>query len=232
MSVQTKQKRHWTSYLMKGVAVCCEAFIHVYGTRLTLLHRSYKENGLMPPIKKRAGPSKHLKHEDLQRVVNFINNYAEDNAVVLPGRHPHKHLGGKLLPSHVTKAAVWRLYMESMTRFEVRVVGLPSCRNLWKKLLPHITSTKPRTDLCWQCQRNNYQVFRSANLQEVVKSVKLKKQEQHVLLVQSERSVYQKMVADCKTTCQDLQLSLGARTEPARKYIRMHYSFDFAQQVH
>ena len=83
-----------------------------------LLHQSYKENGLMPPIKKRAGPSKHrllLKHEDQQRVVNFINNYAEDNAIVLPGRHPeHKLFSGKLLPSHVTKAAVWRLYKESM----------------------------------------------------------------------------------------------------------------------
>lgn len=114
---------------------------------------------------------------------------------------------------------------------EVRVVGLSSFRNLWRKLLPHISSTKPRTDLCWQCQRNNYQVFRSANLPEAVKSAKLKKQEQHLLLVQSERSVYQKMVADCKTTCQDLQLSLGGPTEPASKDIRMHYSFDFAQQV-
>ncbi|KAM9479555.1 uncharacterized protein ACWYII_006685 [Salvelinus alpinus] len=82
---------------MKGVAVCREVFIHVYSisrTRLTLLHQSYKENGLMPPIKKRAGPSKHrlqLKHEDLQQVLNFINNYAEDNAIVLPGCHPgHK----------------------------------------------------------------------------------------------------------------------------------------------
>jgi hypothetical protein len=75
----------------------------------------------MPPIKKRAGQSKHrlhLKHVDLQRVVNFINNYAKDNTIALPGRHPgHKHFGGKLLPSHVTKAAVWRLYKESMTTF-------------------------------------------------------------------------------------------------------------------
>jgi hypothetical protein len=48
--------------------------------------------------------------------VNFINNYAEDNAIVIPGHHPgHKYFGGKLLPSHVTKAAVRRLYKESNT---------------------------------------------------------------------------------------------------------------------
>eukprot|EP00063_Salmo_salar_P080794 XP_014055629.1 PREDICTED: uncharacterized protein LOC106604981 isoform X2 [Salmo salar] len=107
-----------------------------------------------------------------------------------------------------------------MTTLEACVVGLSSFRNLWRNLLPHISSNKPSTDLCWQCQRNNYQVFRSANLLEVVKSAKLKKQEQHLLLVQSERSVYQKMVADCKTTCQELQLSLGAPTEP------VHYPSD------
>ncbi|XP_029595685.1 zinc finger protein 436 [Salmo trutta] len=99
---------------------------------------------------------------------------------------------------------------------ELRAVRLSSFRNLWRKLLPHISSTKSRTDLCWQCHRNNnYQVLESANLPEAVKSAKLKKQEEHLLLVQSERSVYQKMVADCKTTCQDLQLSLGGPTEPA-----------------
>jgi hypothetical protein len=80
-----------------------------------LLHQSYRENGLMPTIKKRAGPSKHrlhLKHEDLHRVVNFMNNYTEDYAKILPGQ---KHFCGKLLLSHVTKAAVWHLYKESMT---------------------------------------------------------------------------------------------------------------------
>ena len=30
-AVQIKRKPHRTSYLMKGVAVCSEAFIHVYG---------------------------------------------------------------------------------------------------------------------------------------------------------------------------------------------------------
>ena len=115
---------------------------------------------------------------------------------------------------------------------EIRVVWLSSFRNLWRKLLPHILSNKTRTDLYWQCQVNNYQVFRSANLPEAVKSAKLKKQEQHLLLVQSEPSVCQTMVADCKTTCQDLQLSLVAPTERASKVIRMHYSFDFACKQH
>jgi hypothetical protein len=51
----------------------------------------------MSSINKRASPSKHwlqLKHEDLQQVVN-LNNYAKDNAIVLPGQ---KNFDGRLLP--------------------------------------------------------------------------------------------------------------------------------------
>uniref|UniRef100_A0A673WLV4 Uncharacterized protein n=1 Tax=Salmo trutta TaxID=8032 RepID=A0A673WLV4_SALTR len=40
----------------------------------------------------------------------------DESAIVLPGCHPgHKHFGGKLLPSHVTKTAVWRIYKELLT---------------------------------------------------------------------------------------------------------------------
>ena len=67
----------------------------------------------MPPIRKRAGPSKHrlpLKQEDLQRVVHFINNHREDYVIVLPGRHPgHQHFGGKLLTSRNKSSRVTSL---------------------------------------------------------------------------------------------------------------------------
>ena len=70
----------------------------------------------MPPIKKRAGPNKHrlhLKHEDLQRVVNFINNYR----IMQQYYQDATQDTGSLVESccHVTNAVVWRLYKESMT---------------------------------------------------------------------------------------------------------------------
>ncbi|MEQ2242200.1 hypothetical protein ILYODFUR_033319 [Ilyodon furcidens] len=39
------------------------------------------------------------------------------------------------------------------------------------------------------------------------------------------------MTAACKNTCDDYQLSIGP-SPPSSKKIRMHYSFDFAQQMH
>lgn len=85
-------------------------------------------------------------------------------------------------------------------------------RGLWKAIIPQVTSVKPRTDLCWQCHKNNYQLSRS------------------LALSQRERELYQEMTAACKKICEEWQLSLGPST-PASKAITMHYSFDFAQQL-
>lgn len=89
------------------------------------------------------------------------------------------------------------------------------------------------TDLCWTCQQNNYCVYRSANLPEAVKSRKLLKQEEHLRLVDMERQFYRDMVAASKDTIAGMEgpVRLGPNAAVS-KNIRMHYSFDFAQQVH
>jgi hypothetical protein len=112
-----------------------------------------------------------------------------------------------------------------------RAVKITSFRRLWNALLPFIVQAKPMTDLCWICKKNNYQVYRSANLPDVVKTAKLKKQEEHLRIVDLERLVYREMVAAAKLTLQDPTVRLGPNP-PCSRDCHMHYSFDFAQQVH
>lgn len=97
-------------------------------------------------------------------------------------------------------------------------------------MLPQIVITKPKTDLCWQCKKNNDRVQKSANMPDEIKSDSAKQQLDHLALVAKERAVYQQMTADCKETCERLQLRLG-KNKPSTRRIKMHYSFDFAQQV-
>ena len=60
------------------------------------------------------GNSKRLPANTLPQAVvadmnNFIENFAEENAIVLPGTIPgNKDEDIKLVPSQGTKAAVWR----------------------------------------------------------------------------------------------------------------------------
>ncbi|MEQ2231006.1 hypothetical protein ILYODFUR_035009, partial [Ilyodon furcidens] len=71
-----------------------------------------------------------------------------------------------------------------------RAICKPSFKALWTQLLPPIRSCRPRADLCWQCQQNNDQLIRSANLPEERKTAAIKKQQDHLQLVQKERDVY------------------------------------------
>ena len=100
----------------------------------------------------------------------------------------------------------------------------PSC--VWR------VSTKPMSELCLEGQRNNAAVYKSSNLLEIVKKTKLKKQLALLDQVERERNLYKAIVGECKTTVQtNAAVRLGP-SSPCSRDMMMHYSFDFAQQMH
>ena len=168
--------------------------------------------------------------EDIKRVVVFISNYAEKNALLLPGRVSSHHRDDiQLLPSSSSKADVFKLYEDAMNEAGFRVVAASTFRSLWLKLMPRVVMTRPMTDLCVECQRNNRAISASSNLPEVVKAAKLEKQQRHLTLVREERALYQQQVQQCKEQARDAVLGPHI---PCSNSTPMHYSFDFAQQVH
>ncbi|KAJ8029547.1 hypothetical protein HOLleu_28971 [Holothuria leucospilota] len=88
---------------------------------------------------------------------------------------------------------------------------------------------RPRSDLCWECQKNNSAVFHSANLTDVQKAARVEKQVEHLRVVNLERDCYREMVKNSKDIIGDAKLGNNA---PCTRDFAMHYSFDFAQQVH
>jgi len=98
--------------------------------------------------------------------------------------------------------------------------------------VPYVVHTQPMTDLCWECQQNNEALYHSANLPDSMKSAKVQQQEQHLTLVQQERSLYNTMVQDAKLTVAASGITTLSQHEPCSNDFCMHYSFDFAQQVH
>ena len=47
-----------------------------------------------------------------------------------------------------------------------RIAGYMSFIKIWKKFAPHVVITKPRSDLCWICQRNSVAITQAANSSE------------------------------------------------------------------
>jgi len=85
--------------------------------------------------------------EDIQQVVQFIVNFADQHSLILPGHIPgFKRNDVCTLPSCETKASVWRYYQASAAPGQ-RVVKLSTFCHLWSQLLPFIVIAKPMADL-------------------------------------------------------------------------------------
>ena len=82
-------------------------FLHGIGKdRLRNVRDSYLTNGLETRLhgNTKRLPHNHLTHAVITNVMEFLNNYAEENAILLPGRIPrHKRDDIKLLPSSRSK---------------------------------------------------------------------------------------------------------------------------------
>ena len=106
--------------------------------------------------------------------------------------------------------------------------------------MPSVIIIKPMSDLCWTCQQNSTAILRTANSSEGEKSTTIKTAEEHLRIVQVERSYYKTTCDDCQdkvhthfTVDGKLQLpALSSNLAPNSNDISVHYSFDYAQQVH
>ena len=97
---------------------------------------------------------------------------------------------------------------------------------------------KPMSDLCWQCQQNSVSILRAANHSELEKTATIKAAEKHLTVVQLERSFYPTSYDECRTNVRS-HFSTNGVFQPPSPFspisagpTRVHYSFDYAQQVH
>ena len=92
--------------------------------------------------------------------------------------------------------------------------------DIWTELCPCVAVMKPATDLCFTCQSNANLLIKSANLEDSIKSQRLKDAQEHIALAKVHYNEQCKKAKECYEECSGYNPSL------------MHYSFDFAQQVH
>ena len=104
-----KRKQITTSYMHHGHEIYKKTFTFLHGIgkdRLRNIRDSYLSNGLETRVhgNTKRLPHNHLSHAVITNVTQFLNNYTEENAILLPGRIPgHKRDDIKLLPSSRSK---------------------------------------------------------------------------------------------------------------------------------
>ena len=145
--------RSSTQFQFGGHRICIKTFcfLHNIGQgKLKAIKSSWLENGLRPRQHQHTTPHNVTSLSDVQQVVCFILNYAEDNSILLPGRVPgYKRDDMQLLPSSVTKREVWELYCEAVAASQEG--SLAVCYSLfcrfWRQLTPQVVVAKPMSGL-------------------------------------------------------------------------------------
>ena len=104
-----KRQRMVTTYMHHGHHLCkatCN-FLHGVGNhRVKAIKQSYLSNGLSvcTHVNYKRMPHNALTYRQLSNLIKFIQNYAEQHAILLPGRMlKFKRDNMKLLPSYVSK---------------------------------------------------------------------------------------------------------------------------------
>ena len=104
---------------------------------------------------------------DLRHIVTFLTNFAEANAILLPGRIPgYKRDDVELLPTQLTKKKVWDYYINSCATQTYKLASYRSFCHVWQRYKPYIIITRPKSDLCFTCQSNSMAITMSANKSE------------------------------------------------------------------
>ena len=237
---ENKRQRTRMPFYFHNHRICLKTFLfmhRLHKTRFYSLVKHYRNNGLTLRIhgNKKRLPSSALSAESIGLVVKFIMNVAEEQALLLPGRVPgFKRMDVKLLPSSLTKHKLWKIYQDACIAASQVAVGYSKFCDLWKQLCPFIVIMRPASDLCWTCQKNNNQIHKSANLPEFQKAEVVRQQERHLLLAAGEREFYKNC---CKTTKDALTEHLESvdfteKRAPCSLDGTVHYSYDYAQQLH
>ena len=243
---EAERQRSYTTLFHQSKPVCAKTFGMLHGvgrTRFKNLLKSLKKYGLTPRTHGNAKKKPHhaLSLSSIEYVVRFIHNY-EQNALLLPGRVPgYSRTDIQLLPSSTSKRQIWRVYQSAADEVEdnsVQKVAYSTFCTLWRQLVPSVVLMKPMSDLCWTCQQNSPAILRAANHIESEKSASIKAAEEHLTIVQLERSFYRSSCDDCRTLVRSHFIKDGCFAPPSpfssisTGPVKVHYSFDYAQQVH
>ncbi|CAH3159099.1 unnamed protein product, partial [Porites lobata] len=103
---------------------------------------------------------------------------------------------------------------------------------LWNTFTAYIVAMTPASDLCSLCQLNNAKISQNVNVSKHEKLKCLSDQETHLQEAKSEWDFMKRNIAACKDVLQDSIIDLLSPRPSCSLKGTIHYSYDYAQQVH
>lgn len=121
-----------------------------------------------------------------ERGVKFIQTYAQQHRLILPGRIPgvRNYTDALVLSSSTTKLAIYEKCVIACQGEPSQPVSLIHFWKLWNIFCRNIVIQKPRSDLCVECQTSIITLGRMQNLPEDVKQERIAASLTHLDVVQ------------------------------------------------
>lgn len=233
---RSRKRQRFNYCITADRPVCRKFFLLYYGESIDRLKRRQKyllESGTIPPVHGNTGkkPKHACSSDEIKAVLSFISNFVAIHGLPDPGRDLRAGKG-KLtiyLPTIMNYMAIHRIYRKSMEGNGGRVVEYHTFRRLWVDNFPHIVFSKTKSDLCMTCEEHKKQInITVAAGTEEEKIEALEKAKKHLVSATKERAHYRQCIEDSSQSYAASMKSEQKQSKPDK----MHYSWDFAQQLH
>ena len=252
-----RQRTRFIYRFDKKTEICRTAFQYIHLVRESRFKRlkQLASQGILVPFKHgntKRNPNNLLPQDDQEKVIQFIENFIEVHGLPMPGgmRDGYREI---LLPSQLSYLSIWRDYEENIAEEEkektakdsekIRTVGYDTFKKIWQQSFWYAKFQKNRSDLCDYCQDIKDKLRFCENEEET--SNILEGYKQHTDIVLKARGRYKDEIEQSKEQWSTLPTETRQRMvnnlseydkvteqDPCSQKLTMHYSFDFAQQVH
>ena len=128
-----------------------------------------------------------------------------------------------LLPTDMPKARVYCEYETLCHNIHETPVGRTKFYQVWKETRPIIDTMKPADDLCFECQKLTTALSNCGHWSDNEKSRRLGDYTNYLDLAKQARADYNQQIIFCRDAYNSATVG---------EDVPMHYSYDFAQQVH
>ena len=236
-SNRLRERQKFDYFINADRPVCRTMFLFYHGETLDRLKRRQKhlvERGTTPLNHGNKGKiAKHAcKEEDKNNVRIFLENFAAAHGLPDPGRDLRAEKGRLkiYLPTVMDYSFVHRIYEQSMVSQNTDSVKYQTFRRIWIDIFPNIVFSKPKSDMCITCEDNKKEINASAaSGDEDRKLDSLMIARDHILAAKKERDYYRDTILQAKKHLHKIMPSGKFGKDNNSK---MHYSWDFAQQIH
>jgi hypothetical protein len=246
--LEKEQQRVYFEFLFnKKFSICRNAFMQIHNISLRQLKRIQKiatNQSYQIPEHGNKGrkPTHTISEKEADNVRQFLELFASNHAMPLPGGLAKSSKTGMMLPVHYNYKKIWELYIAGSPSTDV--LSYRSFINVWQSGCEHILFRGPGTDLCDTCLTITNKLMRTRS--EEGQKLLLSEINEHVADYSLAREQYKKNIEKSKNSWNKLKKTVKkniinqydknkyptSKVIPCSTTVTAHYSFDFSQKVY